>query len=198
MPQTELTEIPIVNPPNRIGSSPVRALHIALVEPLIPPNTGNAARLCAALGAWLHLIKPLGFSLESKYVKRAGLDYWPNVRLSVHESFDDFIDRVSIDKAVFFSKFAKIPYTSWTYPNDSVLIFGKETTGLGPSIIRTYEDRLARIPTTDNVRSLNLSNTVAIAAYEVVRQWGHLPEVEPLEFDSTRSPLFKRRADNLD
>lgn len=188
VPQIEPTEIPIVKPPKRIGSSPVRALHIALVEPLIPPNTGNAARLCAALGAWLHLIKPLGFSLESRYLKRAGLDYWPNVRLSVHESFDDFIDRVSVDKAVFFTKFAKILYTSRTYSDNSVLIFGKETTGLGPHIVGRYETRLAKIPTTDHVRSLNLSNTVAIAAYEVVRQWGHLPQVEPLESDSTKMP----------
>lgn len=177
-----------MTPPERIGSSPVRALHIALVEPLIPPNTGNTARLCAALGAWLHLIKPLGFSLESKHVKRAGLDYWPNVRLSVHETFDDFIDRVLIKNAVFFTKFGKIPYTQWTYPDNSVLIFGKETKGLGPDIIHKYEDRLARIPTTDHVRSLNLSNTVAIAAYEVVRQWGHLPHEEPLDSAAMQMP----------
>jgi len=166
---TELT-LPVVSPPTRIGGRDAWDLHLVLVEPLIPPNTGNAARLAAALGAWLHLVEPLGFDLDHKKLKRAGLDYWPNVRLSIHPSFDSFIRRVETDCAFFFSKFAATRYTDVAYPESSVLVFGKETTGLGPDILEKYPDRLVRIPTTDGARSINLSNSVAVAAYEVVRQ----------------------------
>ncbi len=162
--------IPIVSPPDRIGGGDSWDLHLVLVEPLIPPNTGNAARLAAALGAWLHLVEPLGFDLDHRKLKRAGLDYWPNVRLSVHPGFEAFIERVDLESAFFFSKFAEKRYTDVSFPKNSVLVFGKETKGLGSHIIDRYPDRLLRIPTTDGVRSLNLSNSVAVAAYEVVRQ----------------------------
>ena len=115
--------------PLRIGEQSV-PMHIVLVEPEIPPNTGNIARLCAATGAWLHLVEPLGFTLDDKKLKRAGLDYWPAVRLTVHASFSELASRLVRERCHFFSKRAKQLYTSVDYRPGCVLIFGKETTGL--------------------------------------------------------------------
>ena len=145
-------------------------MHIVLVEPEIPPNTGNIARLCAATGAWLHLVEPLGFTLDDKKLKRAGLDYWPAVRLTVHASFSELASRLVRERCHFFSKRAKQLYTSVDYRPGCVLIFGKETTGLPEPVRHDYQDRLVGIPISSNVRSLNLSNAAAIAAYEVLRQ----------------------------
>lgn len=143
---------------------------MVLVEPLIPPNTGNVARLCAATGAWLHLVEPLGFDLDHRKLKRAGLDYWPDVRLSVYADFEALAARLHQPSAVFFSKLAERTYTDVDYGDGPVLVFGRETTGLDPTLRRRYRDRMARIPIRPAVRSLNLSNAVAIAVYEVMRR----------------------------
>ena len=161
--------IEIIAPPQRIGTQKV-PMHIVLVEPEIPPNTGNVARLCAATGAWLHLVEPLGFLLDDKKVKRAGLDYWPAVRLSVHRSFEELAPRLHREDCHFFSKRAERLYTTAGLRPGCVLIFGKETTGLPSEVLNEYEDRCVRIPISSAVRSLNLSNAAAVAAYEVIRQ----------------------------
>lgn len=161
--------IEMVGSPKRIGVQDV-PLHIVLVEPEIPPNTGNIARLCAATGAWLHLVEPLGFVLDDKKLKRAGLDYWPAVRLTVHPSFPSLASCLAVERSHFFSKRADRLYTSVDFQPGCALVFGKETTGLSKQVLRDYRDRLVRIPISKNVRSLNLSNAVAVAAYEVLRQ----------------------------
>ena len=161
--------IEITEAPEQIGGGN-GPIHLVLVEPEIPPNTGNVARLCAAIGAWLHLVEPLGFDLDHRKVKRAGLDYWPAVRLSVHPSLEALIKRLSLEHLFAFSTHAKTPYTSIQYPPGSVLLFGSETSGLPRDAREQLKDRLVRIPVRDAVRSLNLSNAVAVAAYEAVRQ----------------------------
>ena len=166
--------IPVIDPPERIGGSE-GPIHLVLVHPEIPPNTGNVARLCAAIGAWMHLVEPLGFDLDHRKVKRAGLDYWPNVQLSVHHSLDALTARLTREHCFVFSKHATKRHTEVTYPAGAALIFGRETTGLSKSFRSEFEDRLVRIPILDNVRSLNLSNAVAVAAYEAVRQLGSVP-----------------------
>ncbi|MBN1946832.1 MAG: tRNA (cytidine(34)-2'-O)-methyltransferase [Bradymonadales bacterium] len=168
------TVITTVPPPKGIGGRPVRELHVVLVEPQIPPNTGNIARLCAATGAWLHLVRPLAFDLDHAKLKRAGLDYWPKVRLSLHDSFEEFITRCDLPAVTLFSKRAARLYTEIAYPPSTVLVFGQETRGLRPEILERFSDRLAYIPISGNVRSLNLSNAVSVAVYEVVRQHGGL------------------------
>ena len=150
-------------------------LHIALVSPEIPGNTGNIGRLCAGTNIWLHLTEPLGFELDNRYLKRAGLDYWPHVRLCVHPSFESFAARFPREKLHFLSKKASHVYTDVTYLAGSVLIFGCETKGLSDAILEAYADRTLRIPTTDKVRSLNLSNACAIVTYEAMRQLAFSP-----------------------
>lgn len=146
------------------------ALHIVLVEPEIPQNTGNIARLCAGAYAWLHLVEPFAFKLEDKYVRRAGLDYWPSVRLSVHPSLDALEAMLPFDRTVFFTKGADHLYRTPTYERGAVLVFGCETRGLPQRLTDAHADRCVRIPTSSNVRSLNLANSVAIGTYEVLRQ----------------------------
>ncbi len=150
-------------------------LHIALVTPEIPGNTGNIGRLCAGTDMWLHLIKPLGFELDNKKLKRAGLDYWPHVKLCVHESFDDFAAIFPHDKLHFFSKRGERRYVDVNYQPGDVLVFGCETKGLPPHVMETYKSQLTLIPKTDKVRSLNLSNAAAIAVYEAMRQLDFSP-----------------------
>lgn len=147
-------------------------LHIVLVHPEIPPNTGNIARLAAGTNAWLHLVEPLGFELASKHVRRAGLDYWPSVRLSVHESVEALSEALPMSRTWLFSKYGERLHSEPEYAPESVLVFGSESKGLPDSFTATRRDQLVRIPTTGNVRSLNLSNAVAIATYEVLRQQG--------------------------
>lgn len=166
------TSIPIVSSPSPLGGGDETPFHVVLVEPEIPPNTGNVARLCAATGAWLHLVEPLGFALDHRRVKRAGLDYWPAVTLSVHAGLEPFLEKLHLPSATFFTKKVERIYTDRLYRRGCVLVFGRETVGLDPTIRRRYPERCVRIPTTDDVRSLNLSNAVAIAAYEVIRQNG--------------------------
>lgn len=145
-------------------------IHIVLVEPEIPQNTGNIARTCAATGAALHLIKPLGFSLEDRYLKRAGLDYWPMAKVQVHEDFPSLLAQYPDVPRYFFTTKGAQPYTAFAYPREAMLVFGRETRGLPEALLRKYPGDCARIPMREGARSLNLSNSVAVALYEVLRQ----------------------------
>lgn len=147
-------------------------MHIVLVEPEIPQNTGNVARTCAATGAMLHLIRPLGFSLDDRYLKRAGLDYWPLARVTVHDDFPSLLAKWPDLPLFFFTTKGARPYTDFDYPKDACLVFGRETRGLPETLLSKYPGRCARIPMLDEARSLNLSNSVAIALYEALRQQG--------------------------
>ena len=145
-------------------------IHIVLVEPEIPQNTGNIARTCAATGSELHLVKPLGYSLEDKYLKRAGLDYWPLVKVHVHENFAELL--AAYPDAPFFYASTKAPrsYAQAEYPRDVFLVFGRESCGLPENLLERVYDRCIRIPMRPEARSLNLSNSVAIVLYEALRQ----------------------------
>jgi tRNA (cytidine/uridine-2'-O-)-methyltransferase len=145
-------------------------MHIVLVEPEIPQNTGNIARTCAATGAKLHLIKPLGFELSDKYLKRAGLDYWHMMTYEVHESWQAFLDANPGARLHFATTKAPRDYCEAAYGPDDFLVFGKETAGLGEKILVPHADEAIRIPMGDGQRSLNLSNAVAIVVYEALRQ----------------------------
>lgn len=150
------------------------AINIVLYQPEIPPNTGNIARTCAITGSKLHLIKPLGFSIDDKQVKRAGLDYWHLLDLEVHESLEAFLDKYG-DKSLFFSSTkATRYYHEVCYTDDCFIVFGRETSGLPPMIHEHYPDRRIKIPMLQNeaARSLNLSNSAAIVLYEALRQTG--------------------------
>lgn len=147
-------------------------LHIVLVEPEIHFNTGNVGRTCLATGAKLHLVKPLGFSLDDARVKRAGLDYWPAVNPVVWESFEDIEPELPrLGTPVFFSAESKKSYWDVVYAPSAVLVFGRESTGLSRATRDKYRDSLVSLPQQPgSVRSVNLSNAVAVAAYEVLRQ----------------------------
>ena len=147
-------------------------LHIVLVEPEIPQNTGNIARTCAATHSTLHLVHPLGFSIDEKQVKRAGLDYWHLVTIEEHPSFAQLMEEYP--DAEFFYSTTKAPrsYTQVHFPPNAFLVFGKETRGLSEKLLHDHYDRCIRIPMIEGARSLNLSNSVAIFAYEALRQIG--------------------------
>ena len=145
-------------------------VHIALVEPEIPQNTGNIARTCAATGTGLHLVKPLGFSIDDRYLKRAGLDYWDKVLVSVSESFAELREKYSGLTFFYASTKAGRTYTEVKYPKDCFLVFGKETAGLPESLLEANRDHCIRIPMMPGIRSLNLSNSAAVILYEVLRQ----------------------------
>jgi tRNA (cytidine/uridine-2'-O-)-methyltransferase len=148
-------------------------MHVVLFQPEIPPNTGSVARLCAATLTPLHLIEPLGFKIDDKHLKRAGLDYWQYVDLHVHESWQDFLRHGAPKKLLFFSKRAVKSYTSITYQDDHFLVFGPETRGLPQEFLDAQPDCALRIPMLGTgVRSLNLSNAVSIVLYEGLRQLG--------------------------
>lgn len=154
-------------------------LHIVLVEPEIPPNTGNIARSCAAAGAKLHLVKPLGFSIDDRMLKRAGLDYWPYVDLEVHENLADFLKEYR-DMPMYLATTKGIRnYTDVSYEEDAMLLFGRETAGLPRDFIEKYKDRTIRIPMSKDtrLRSLNLSNSVNIVLFEALRQQ-NFPDLE--------------------
>lgn len=148
--------------------------HIALYEPLMPANTGNIARTCAATNAHLHLIEPLGFSTDDKHMKRAGLDYWNKVNITYHESLTAFIQSLPREAHLYLiSKFATKTYSDIDYTDtttDHYFLFGKETTGLPEKFMRANPEKALRMPMSDNVRALNLSNSVAIVIYEALRQ----------------------------
>ena len=147
-------------------------MHIVLVEPEIPQNTGNIARTCAATGAVLHLIRPLGFSLDDRYLKRAGLDYWHLMELHVHDDLTSFFRSTQGAHYHFASTKAPRSYTEVMYGPDDMLIFGRETRGLPENLLSQCYDRCIRIPMRPEARSLNLSNSVAIVLYEALRQQG--------------------------
>jgi len=153
-------------------------LHVVLVEPLIPPNTGTVGRLCVATGARLHLVEPLGFDIDEKAVRRAGLDYWKDVDLQVHADWSacEAALPAPLSRRFFLSARSSRPYTTVCYEPGDVLVFGKETEGLGASILEGAGDRAIGVPFTGPVRSLNLSTTVGIVVYEALRQmnlWSH-------------------------
>ena len=145
-------------------------MHIVLVHPEIHYNTGNIARTTVAIGADLHLVKPLGFSLEDRYLKRAGLDYWPQVQLHVHESIDELLP--TEEEYWLFSAHGH-PFQDVRFGSDPWLFFGRESAGLEPEIREAHRERLLRLPMRPGVRSLNLGNAVSIVAYEVLRQHGY-------------------------
>ncbi|BBB92688.1 MAG TPA: tRNA (uridine(34)/cytosine(34)/5-carboxymethylaminomethyluridine(34)-2'-O)-methyltransferase TrmL [Methylomusa anaerophila] len=145
-------------------------MHIVLVEPEIPGNTGNIARLCAATGCELHLVKPLGFSIEDRYLKRAGLDYWHLVKVHVHENFTEVTEKYKDRRFYFNTTKAGRHYSEITYCTDDMLVFGKETAGLPPAVLAANSQSCIRIPMIHGARSLNLSNAVAIVTYEALRQ----------------------------
>ncbi|WP_154838420.1 tRNA (uridine(34)/cytosine(34)/5-carboxymethylaminomethyluridine(34)-2'-O)-methyltransferase TrmL [Staphylococcus sp. Marseille-Q1834] len=146
--------------------------HIVLFQPEIPANTGNIARTCAGSNTNLHLIKPLGFSTDDKMLKRAGLDYWEHVNITYHESIEEFFE-VTEGEYYLLTKFGKQTYSDFNFnkPNtDLFFIFGRETTGLPDWVKEKYADTALRIPMSENIRSLNLSNTAALLIYEALRQ----------------------------
>ena len=145
-------------------------LHVVLVEPEIPANTGNIARTCAATGSVLHLVKPLGFDISDKAVKRAGLDYWHLVDVRVYEDLDDFFEKNHPACLRLFSTKAPKSYAEADYPDGCYLMFGKETKGLPESLLAERYDECVRIPIRAEARSLNLSNSVAVGVFEALRQ----------------------------
>ncbi|MBO5797181.1 MAG: tRNA (uridine(34)/cytosine(34)/5-carboxymethylaminomethyluridine(34)-2'-O)-methyltransferase TrmL [Clostridia bacterium] len=149
-------------------------LNIVLVEPEIPQNTGNIARTCAATGARLHLVEPLGFRIDDRKLKRAGLDYWHLLDITYYKDLDDFFARNSGPFFYFTTKGTHI-HSDMAYPDGAYLVFGKETAGLPEELLHEHPDNCVRLPmiANDAARSLNLSNTVAVGVYEVLRQWGY-------------------------
>ena len=145
-------------------------LNIVLVEPEIPQNCGNIARTCAATGCRLHLVRPLGFDISEKAVKRAGLDYWNLVEVIDYENLDDFFNRNKVDQMWCLSTKAPKAYTEVTYTDGDYLFFGKETKGLPEDFLEAHRESCVRIPMRSEARSLNLSNAVAITVFEALRQ----------------------------
>lgn len=143
---------------------------MVLVEPQIPQNTGNIARTCACTGARLHLVKPMGFTVTDAKLKRAGLDYWDKLDITYYDGLDDFVAKCNGPMFMFTTK-AKQAYTQVSYPDNSYLLFGREDKGLPVPFLQQYPSQCVRLPMRGTLRSLNLSNTVAIAAYETLRQW---------------------------
>jgi len=148
----------------------VNRMHIVLVEPEIPGNTGNIARLCAATNSELHLVKPLGFSIEDKYLKRAGLDYWHLVKVHTHENFSEVLELYKDHRFYFNTTKATQSYSDIEYRADDFFVFGKETAGLPEELLADYPKQCVRIPMVEDARSLNLSNAAAIVLYEALRQ----------------------------
>ena len=148
----------------------MKSINIVLHEPEIPQNTGNIARTCAATGAALHLIRPLGFNIDDKKLKRAGLDYWHHLDITYYDGLDDFYAKNPDAKLYYFTTKAKHVYTEITYPDPVFIMFGKETKGLPEDLLYAHPEECVRLPMRDGLRSLNLSNTVAVAVYEILRQ----------------------------
>ncbi|MDE5582257.1 MAG: tRNA (uridine(34)/cytosine(34)/5-carboxymethylaminomethyluridine(34)-2'-O)-methyltransferase TrmL [Ruminococcus sp.] len=146
-------------------------LNIVLAEPRIPQNTGNIARTCAVTGAKLHLIRPLGFEITDKNLKRAGLDYWDKLDIYYYDGFSDFFGKNPDGNFFYFTTKGKNVYSEKNYPDNSYLIFGREDKGLPEELLYKNPEKCVRIPMRNDIRSLNLSNSVAIAVYEVLRQW---------------------------
>ena len=145
-------------------------MHIVLVEPEIPQNTGNIVRTCAATGSSLHLVRPLGFSTEDKYLKRAGLDYWEEVNICYYDSIMEVIEKYPDNNKYFSSTKAPNRYDKVNYSQQDLLFFGKETAGLPESFLKNHLNQCVRIPMYRDTRSLNLANSVSIILYEALRQ----------------------------
>lgn len=149
----------------------MKNINIVLLQPQIPQNTGNIARTCAATNAKLHLVGPMGFVIDDKKLKRAGLDYWDKLSVLYYDSTEDFFEKNSGGKFYYFTTKAKNKYTDINYEDDVYIVFGREDRGIDENILYNNPDTCVRMPMLSNIRSLNLSNTVAIATYEILRQW---------------------------
>lgn len=145
-------------------------MNIVLHEPEIPANTGNIGRTCVATGSSLHLIKPLGFQLDEKHLRRAGMDYWKNLDLHIYEDWEDFCQKNPGAKVYFATTKAHQQYTDVSFEPDCFIMFGKESAGIPEEILVDHEDTCIRIPMNADIRSLNLSNSVAVILYEALRQ----------------------------
>lgn len=148
-------------------------LNIVLVEPQIPQNTGNISRTCAVTGARLHLVRPFGFEITDKHLKRAGLDYWDKLDISYYDDLDDFFSKNSGGIFFYFTTKGRKVHSEAEYPNDAYLVFGREDKGLPEELLYRNSESCVRIPMRSELRSLNLSNSAAIAVYEVLRQWDY-------------------------
>ncbi|WP_150275236.1 tRNA (uridine(34)/cytosine(34)/5-carboxymethylaminomethyluridine(34)-2'-O)-methyltransferase TrmL [Paenibacillus tepidiphilus] len=146
------------------------ALHIVLVEPEIPANTGNISRTCAATGTTLHLVRPLGFRTDDATLKRAGLDYWHAVNIEYHDSFGEVLEKYAGSRFFYATTKAEKRYSDYSFRDGDFFVFGKETKGLSPEILEQGRETLMRMPMSNAVRSLNLSNSAAIVVYEALRQ----------------------------
>ena len=157
--------------------TPALMLSVALYEPEIPPNTGNVARLCAATRVPLHIVGVTGFRLDERAVRRAGLDYWPEVELHRHHDLDALRDALPAARLVYLTTKARVSYTDWSFTPDDCLVFGPETRGLPAELLRANPDTCVRIPILNpRVRSLNLATAVAVILYEALRQTGSLKQ----------------------
>ncbi len=148
-------------------------INIVLVEPQIPQNTGNIARTCAATGAALHLVKPMGFTVDDKKLKRAGLDYWHMLDIIYYEDLDDFFEKNKGGSFFFLTTKGRHVFTEVSFPKNTFILFGREDAGLPEELLKGHEETSLRIPMVSDARSLNLSNTAAIVTYEILRQWGY-------------------------
>ena len=151
-------------------------LNVVLIEPEIPQNTGNISRTCAATGARLHLVGPMGFQITDKQVRRAGLDYWDKLDITFYDSTEEFFEKNKGGKFFYFTTKAEQAHSEVSYPNGAYLVFGKETKGLPEPLLKENHDSCVRLPMRGIIRSLNLSNAVAVGVYEVLRQWNY-PEL---------------------
>ena len=152
----------------------MKKINIVLHEPEIPQNTGNIARTCAATGAALHIIRPMGFTIDDKKLKRAGLDYWDKLDITYYDNYADFLEKhpEAVGNLYYFTTKAPRSYTEvCPYPDNVFIMFGKESAGIPEEILYENQETCVRIPMRDTLRSLNLSNSVAIAVYEILRQW---------------------------
>lgn len=154
----------------------IKNLNIVLVEPQIPQNTGNISRTCAVTGARLHLVRPFGFEITDKHLKRAGLDYWNELDITYYDSLADFFAKNPDGKFFYFTTKGRHIHSDMTYPDNCYLVFGREDAGLPEELLHDNPNSCLRIPMRPKLRSLNLSNSVAIVAYEVLRQWDY-PEL---------------------
>ncbi len=155
-----------------VGENNLPSFHVVLFRPEIPSNTGNIGRLCVGMGANLHIIKPMRFLITDKYLKRAGLDYWEKLNPLFHESFEDFLSKFPVDRIFLCTTKSTKAYTSFDYRQGDVFVFGPETSGIPEDILAEHRERNIRIPMTDDIRSINLSNSVAVILYEAWRQIG--------------------------
>lgn len=147
-------------------------LNIVLVEPQIPQNTGNISRTCAVTGAALHLVKPYGFEITDKHLKRAGLDYWDKLKVFQYDSLDEFFEK-NQGEYYFYTTKGENTHSDVKYENNCYLVFGREDKGLPEKLLAANRERCVRIPMRNGLRSLNLSNSVAVAVYETLRQWDY-------------------------